>query len=65
MNWQGNIFREENCMDLSFLAPAGAVLALLFAAINALNVCKKEMGSEKLKTLSGYIKKGANAYRCV
>ncbi|PWM43213.1 MAG: sodium-translocating pyrophosphatase [Clostridiales bacterium] len=47
---------------LCILAPIGAVFALIFAGYNALLVKRAKIGNEKLKTLSGYIKTGANAY---
>ena len=49
-------------MDLSFLAPVGAVIALLFAFFNAMKVKKADQGSEKVRELSKSIKDGANAY---
>ena len=49
-------------MDLSFLAPVGAVIALLFAFYNAMKVKKSDEGSEKVRELSKSISQGANAY---
>ena len=49
-------------MDLSFLAPVGAVIALLFAFYNAMKVKKADEGSEKVRELSKSISQGANAY---
>ncbi len=49
-------------MDLSFLAPIGAVIALLFAFYNAMKVKKADEGSEKVRELSKSISQGANAY---
>ena len=49
-------------MDLIWLAPAGALIALLFAGYNALKVKRADEGNEKVKELSGIIRKGANAY---
>lgn len=47
---------------VNILAPLGALIALGFAGYNALLVKKAKISDEKLKTLSGYIKTGANAY---
>ena len=49
-------------MDLSLLAPIGAVIALLFAFYNAMKVKKADEGSEKVRELSKSISQGANAY---
>jgi len=49
-------------MDLMLLAPIAAVLALLFAAIQAKNVLSKSEGTDKIKEISAAIRQGANAY---
>ncbi len=49
-------------MDLSLLAPVGAVIALVFALYNAMKVKKADQGSEKVRELSKSIAQGANAY---
>lgn len=48
--------------DLWFLLPIGALLALAFAAFNAMKVRKCERGCDRVKELSDSIKAGANAY---
>lgn len=47
---------------LPFVTLAGAVIALVFAAIKAKGIFKFSMGDDKMKKISESIKKGANAY---
>ena len=49
-------------MDLIWIAPVGALIALLFAGYNAFKVKRADQGNEKVRQLSGIIKQGANAY---
>ncbi len=49
-------------MDLSFLLPIGAAIALLFAIYNAIKVRKSDPGNVEVQRLSNSIKAGANAY---
>ena len=49
-------------MDLIWIVPAGALIALLFAVYNAVKVERADRGSDKVKALSDIIKQGANAY---
>ena len=49
-------------MDLIWIAPAGALVALLFAVFNAYKVKRADQGNDKVRELSGIIKQGANAY---
>ena len=49
-------------MDLIWLSPLGALIALLFAAYNAYRVKKADPGSERVRAISDTIKQGANAY---
>ncbi|MEG0257690.1 MAG: sodium-translocating pyrophosphatase [Christensenella sp.] len=49
-------------MDIMYLALIGALIALVFAAITASGVLKKDEGSEKIKGIAAAIRKGANAY---
>ncbi|MBR6921511.1 MAG: sodium/proton-translocating pyrophosphatase, partial [Clostridia bacterium] len=49
-------------MDLIWIAPAGALIALLFALFNAYKVKRADQGNDKVRELSGIIKQGANAY---
>ena len=49
-------------MDLIWIAPVGALTALLFAGYNAFKVKRADQGNEKVRQLSGIIKQGANAY---
>ena len=49
-------------MDLIWIAPAGALIALLFAVYNAYKVKRADQGNDKVRELSGIIKQGANAY---
>ena len=47
---------------LIYLAPVGALAALIFAVILALRVRKQDEGTDEMKRISGAIRKGANAY---
>lgn len=49
-------------MDLIWIAPAGALIALLFALYNAYKVKRADQGNDRVRELSGIIKQGANAY---
>ena len=49
-------------MDLIWIAPAGALIALLFAVFNAYKVKRADQGDDKVRELSGIIRQGANAY---
>ena len=49
-------------MDLTILAPIGAVLALLFAAFQAKKVMSEDEGTDLMKSLSQKIRTGADAY---
>ena len=49
-------------MDLTILAPIGAVLALLFAIYQAKRVMKEDEGTDLMKSLSQKIRTGADAY---
>jgi K(+)-stimulated pyrophosphate-energized sodium pump len=49
-------------MDLTLIAPVGALIALLFAVYNYLKVRKADEGGERVRALSEIIRKGANAY---
>ena len=54
--------REWKHMDLTILAPIGAVLALLFALFQAKKVMKEDEGTDLMKSLSQKIRTGADAY---
>lgn len=49
-------------MDLLWLAPLGAVCALIFAFFLALRVLKQPEGTDEMKRISSAIRRGANAY---
>ncbi|WP_071434755.1 sodium-translocating pyrophosphatase [Angelakisella massiliensis] len=49
-------------MDLMFLAPVGAVVALAYAALLAGRVMKAEEGTPRMKEIAGHIRAGAGAY---
>ena len=49
-------------MDLSILAPIGAVVALLFAFFLSRRVMKADEGTDLMKKIAGAVRKGANAY---
>ena len=49
-------------MDLSILAPVGAVVALLFAFFLSHRVMKADEGTDLMKKIAGAVRKGANAY---
>lgn len=49
-------------MDLLFLAPIGAVIALLFAAYLSSNIMKRSEGNDTMKKIASAIREGANAY---
>ena len=49
-------------MDLSMLAPVGAVVALLFAFFLSRRVMKADEGTDLMKKIAGAVRKGANAY---
>lgn len=49
-------------MDLTILAPIGAVLALIFAAMQAKKVMSEDEGTDLMKSLSQKIRTGADAY---
>ena len=49
-------------MDLSILAPVGAVVALLFAFFLSRRVMKADEGTDLMKKIAGADRKGANAY---
>ena len=49
-------------MDLTILAPIGAVLALLFVIYQAKRVMKEDEGTDLMKSLSQKIRTGADAY---
>ena len=49
-------------MDLIWIVPVGALVALLFALYNAYKVKRADQGNDKVKALSDIIKQGANAY---
>ncbi len=53
---------EVFAVDLLWLAPVGAVLALAFAVILAMRVLKQPEGNAEMKRISGAISRGANAY---
>lgn len=53
---------EVFAVDLLWLAPVGAVLALAFAVILAMRVLKQPEGNDEMKRISGAISRGANAY---
>ena len=49
-------------MNLSYLAPVGSVIALLFAAYLARGVLKSDPGSREMVRISMAVRKGAGAY---
>lgn len=49
-------------MELTFLAPIGGLLALIFAAILYMRVKKQSPGNEKMQELSNAIRNGAMAF---
>ncbi len=49
-------------MDLIWIAPVGALIALLFAGYNAYKVKRADEGNDRVRQLSGIIRQGANAY---
>ena len=49
-------------MNLIWLAPVGAIAALIFALILTLRVIKAPEGTDKMKSISAAIRSGANAY---
>lgn len=48
--------------NITLLAPAGAIAALIFAAYLALKVMRLPQGNDLMVKISGAIRKGANAY---
>ena len=46
-------------MDLSILAPVGAVVALLFAFFLSRRVMKADEGTDLMKKIAGAVRKGA------
>ncbi|MBE6904085.1 MAG: sodium-translocating pyrophosphatase [Ruminococcaceae bacterium] len=48
--------------DLVLFVPLCAILAIVFSVILAVKILKADEGTERMKQISGYIKKGANAY---
>ncbi|MDR1204375.1 MAG: sodium-translocating pyrophosphatase [Peptococcaceae bacterium] len=49
-------------MTLLFLAPASAVLAFIFAGWFAYSLMKNDEGTDQMKQIALFIRKGANAY---
>ncbi len=49
-------------MNLIWLAPVGAIAALIFALVLTLRVIKAPEGTDKMKSISAAIRSGANAY---
>jgi K(+)-stimulated pyrophosphate-energized sodium pump len=49
-------------MELTFLAPVGAVIALLFAGYLAYSVLKQSEGTDQMKKIAAAVRQGANAY---
>ena len=49
-------------MDLLWLAPIAGLVSLIFAAIFAAYTLKQDVGSDKMKAISGAIQEGASAY---
>lgn len=49
-------------MELTILAPIGAVISLVFAGIFSMRVLKHEEGSDKMKEIASDIRVGAKAY---
>lgn len=47
---------------ISLLAPASAVMALLFSGLLAIKVIKEPQGNEVMRKISSAIKEGANTY---
>jgi len=48
--------------ELFYLAPIGAVAALLFSAILTIVIMRKDEGTDKMKEIAQAVKEGANAY---
>jgi K(+)-stimulated pyrophosphate-energized sodium pump len=53
---------EASKMTLLFLAPASAVLAFIFAGWFAYSLMKNDEGTDQMKQIALFIRKGANAY---
>ena len=51
-----------NTEFLFWLAPAGSLLALVFAYYFYVTMKKADEGSEKSKEIAGYVKEGAMSY---
>ena len=49
-------------INLLWLAPVGAILALLFAGYLSWNVMRREEGSELMIRIAGAVRTGARAY---
>jgi K(+)-stimulated pyrophosphate-energized sodium pump len=49
-------------MNLTWLAPLGGILAVLFAIIFAKTILKESEGTDKMKEIASAIREGANAY---
>ena len=49
-------------MDLTWLAPVGGILAVLFAIIFTKTILKASEGTDRMKEIASAIREGANAY---
>ena len=54
--------RNDTTMDLTILAPIGAVAALVYALYLAKKVTSEDEGTDAMKKISKSIREGANAY---
>ncbi len=60
------ILTEVNCMEMIplawYIAPLGAITALVFAVVFFFQVKKADPGSERMVEIAGYVREGAFAY---
>ena len=56
------VFKEAEMENLIWLVPVIAVIALAYAIVLTQVIKKKEIGTDRMKEISGAIKEGAQAF---